>query len=570
MTFHRFIYCFSVVAGALGLVVFPTNATAALRPDEILLITNKNSPDSAKLAVLYCRLRGVPSSQVVALDLPDAEEMGFDVYETGVVAPVREFLLAHQLQKKVKCLLTFYGVPFRIRQKVNTPEEQQELAEMQKTRWAITDRLKQTVGNLETQAVGLDPSFQPGAGDSVPALLARAQAAIPVVGTHLSAITDSAARTEQFKKLLGGLETIGGPAEVDLRMGATERADPSKTSEQRQYWADLHERVQSARAQVGQLQALRWDSQARDQLRKVCVANFGAGGTLRVLDAQINYLTTDATASATDNELSRLWEDYYPRQRYLDNPLNLQFHNAPTNTLMVMRLDGPDPATVERMMQTSVDVEKTGLKGIVAIDARGLTPIDDKGKPSVFGEFDQTLRDLAYLIRVKTDLKVKLDDQDIVFPPHSVQNVALYCGWYSVNKYVPGCDFNAGAVGYHIASFEMVSLHVPSPYWVRGLLSDGVVATLGPVAEPYLSAFPRPDEFFPLLLTGKLTLAEVYWKTTPMTSWMINFIGDPLYCPYKADPALRVEDLPPWAALVFSQQQSAITAGASDSSHTSN
>jgi hypothetical protein len=70
------------------------------------------------------------------------------------------------------------------------------------------------------------------------------------------------------------------------------------------------------------------------------------------------------------------------------------------------------------------------------------------------------------------------------------------------------------------------------------------VATLGPVAEPYLASFPRPDEFFPLLLTGKLSLAEVYWKTTPMASWMISFIGDPLYRPYQAHPAMRVEDLP--------------------------
>ena len=49
---------------------------------------------------------------------------------------------------------------------------------------------------------------------------------------------------------------------------------------------------------------------------------------------------------------------------------------------------------------------------------------------------------------------------------------------------------------------------------MRGLLIDGVVGTLGPVAEPYLQSFPTADEFFPLLLTGKLTLAEVYWRTT--------------------------------------------------------
>ena len=29
-----------------------------------------------------------------------------------------------------------------------------------------------------------------------------------------------------------------------------------------------------------------------------------------------------------------------------------------------------------------------------------------------------------------------------------------------------------------------------------------------------------------------------------MASWMITMIGDPLYTPYKINPALAVEDLP--------------------------
>jgi hypothetical protein len=100
-------------------------------------------------------------------------------------------------------------------------------------------------------------------------------------------------------------------------------------------------------------------------------------------------------------------------------------------------------------------------------------------------------------------------------------------------------------VGYHIASYELLSLRQPGETgWVHGLLTDGVVGTLGPVAEPFLGTFPRPDEYFPLLLTGKLTLAEVYWKTCPATSWMMACVGDPLYTPYLKNPALAETDLP--------------------------
>jgi hypothetical protein len=45
-------------------------------------------------------------------------------------------------------------------------------------------------------------------------------------------------------------------------------------------------------------------------------------------------------------------------------------------------------------------------------------------------------------------------------------------------------------------------------------------------------------------MTGRLTLAEVYWRTNPLTSWKMSAIGDPLYIPFKSNPALAVKDLP--------------------------
>jgi uncharacterized protein (TIGR03790 family) len=542
---HRRLVRFLFAAIAFCLVAGAVRPALALSPDEILLITNKNSPDSQNLAQLYCKLRNVPTDQIVTLDLPDAEEMPFETYEANMVGPIRQFLTDHQLRTKIKCLLTFYGVPFRIRDKVNTPADNQELAELKGVSSDTADGLQKAVEGLETVARGMDPSFTPGTGNSMNEILARAQRAVAAVSGKIPAMTDVSQRKNTLNQLVTFLQTLGGEDEVDSRLGANQRNDPDKSPEEHDQWVRLHERVLDARVQVRDLESTRWDPVARRRLRQLTHDDFGLVGLLRVLDAQIDYLNTDETGSATDNELAMLWWDYYPRHLWLPNPLNVSFRGRAQTTLMVMRLDGPDPKIVERMMRTSVEVEKTGLDGTIAIDARGIAPIDDKGNLDPFGQFDETLRNLAYLIRTKTNLKIAFDDQDIVFPPHFVKNVACYVGWYSVANYIPGCDYNPGAVGYHIASFEMLTLHTPSSRWVRGLLTDGVVATLGAVAEPKLPAFPRPDEFFPLLLTGKLTLAEVYWKTNPMTSWMISFIGDPLYTPYKLHPPFAVEDLPP-------------------------
>ena len=62
--------------------------------------------------------------------------------------------------------------------------------------------------------------------------------------------------------------------------------------------------------------------------------------------------------------------------------------------------------------------------------------------------------------------------------------------------------------------------------------------------EPLLGAFPLPEEFFPLLLTGKYTVAECYWRTNPLVSWRMTLICDPLYNPYQVNPQLDVGKLP--------------------------
>ena len=88
-----------------------------------------------------------------------------------------------------------------------------------------------------------------------------------------------------------------------------------------------------------------------------------------------------------------------------------------------------------------------------------------------------------------------------------------------------------------MASSEATTLKQEgSNVWCKRMLEEGVAATLGPVAEPYLLSFPRPDEFFPLLMSGQQPLLEVYFRTLPQLSWMQILIGDPLYTPFKKKP----------------------------------
>jgi uncharacterized protein (TIGR03790 family) len=537
-----------IAALVLSLILFlfgPGAATTlALEPDQILLIVNRNVPESGKLAELYCQLRQIPPDRIVSLDLPDDAEIPFDTYEMQVVDPIRRFMTDHQLRANIKCLVSFYGVPLRIANKQNTPLEDQELQTLRDRRQTVMIEAGPDVADLEKQAAAADGAFSPLSGDSADELLRRSRWALAAIGRHLHIVFDPAARSAALEKILPVMQKLGGLAEVDSLVGESRRQDPTATAEQRAEWISVHENIRSQLIQMGQWQTRRWDAEARANLRKVAADYFGLLAEAKTLDAEINYLTTPDTGAAVDSELTLLWTDYYPRQHWLVNPLYWRNQSPAPQALMVMRLDAPEAPIVEQMMRTSIAVEKTGLVGKVALDARGLQPFDENQKPVPLGIYDQKIRDLAQFLQSKTKLQIKLDNEPGVFSPHSVNDVALYCGWYSVNHYVPGCDFNPGAVGFHIASYELVTLRHTRSRWVGGLLHDGVVGTLGAVAEPDLAAFPDPQDYFPLLLTGKFTLAEVYWKTAPTVSWMMDCVGDPLYTPYKANPALKMEDLP--------------------------
>jgi hypothetical protein len=75
--------------------------------------------------------------------------------------------------------------------------------------------------------------------------------------------------------------------------------------------------------------------------------------------------------------------------------------------------------------------------------------------------------------------------------------------------------------------------------WCKRMLEEGIAATIGPVAEPYIEAFPLPDLFFDILTDGHLTLAEAYLLSIPHLSWRMVLIGDPLYRPFKGRSGVR-------------------------------
>jgi uncharacterized protein (TIGR03790 family) len=275
----------------------------------------------------------------------------------------------------------------------------------------------------------------------------------------------------------------------------------------------------------------------------------GLIASVQWLAAQIDAVKKNETGASFDSELTLvMWPDDYQLLRWQPNYLRPGYNNSQLpnsfRTLMVSRIDAPTLRLAKGLVDNAISVEKSGLRGTAYFDARGLAKQEDTNlQPGSFADYDHALLQLAKNMNEQTDIKVVLENTPELFQPGQCKDAALYCGWYSLGKYVDAFEWAPGAVGYHLASAEATTLRDPgSQVWCKKMLEHGVCATIGPVYEPYLAAFPRPDEFFPLLLRGELTLVECYSLTNPDNSWMMTLIGDPLYRPFKYRAATARSD----------------------------
>ena len=254
---------------------------------------------------------------------------------------------------------------------------------------------------------------------------------------------------------------------------------------------------------------------------------------------KITSIRKEDYRSAFDSELALVRVESYNLSEGILNPVFIGFGNRKLkipagSVLMVSRLDGPTEEIVKRIIDDSIEVEKKGLQGKAYFDARSPKPAEVNAKQaSDYAFYDLSIHLTAERIGKSGRMPVVIDDKDQLFKEGECPDAALYCGWYSYRRYIDAFSWKPGAVGYHIASGECETLKGKnSQVWCKRMLEKGVAATIGPVSEPYVQAFPVPEVFFGLLVEGRLTLAECYMLSLPFLSWQMVLIGDPLYRPF--------------------------------------
>jgi len=267
-----------------------------------------------------------------------------------------------------------------------------------------------------------------------------------------------------------------------------------------------------------------------------------------------------ANAAAVDSELALLPISGLPLYGLIANPYFADKRIRPFSQffanylIMVCRLDAPSPAMVRRMIQDAVETEKTELTGRAFFDIRS---IDKKEDPYWLG--DNWIDRSALLFQAR-GFDVEIDRRPEVaskFAPWD--QIAFYAGWYTGDFRGPfentSARFRRGAIAYHIHSFSAETVRSETKNWVGPLLAHGATATMGAVYEPYLRFTPDVSLFVSSLLSG-LSFAESAYQSQLALSWMVTFVGDPLYRPFPRNffenlDAAQTSNSPdlPWLSL---------------------
>ncbi len=377
-----------------------------------MVLANRDASESVGLAKFYMRKRKIPKENLLLIWMTDSETCSRKAYEKKALTPVKRFLKNNPAGKRIRCIVTMYGLPLKIASPGLTMPEKKHLADLKNKENILRKKMK--VKNLD-----------------------------PV-------------------------------------------------------------------------------------LKKKLKASFS-----RVSSAVTNYNRRLDRAASFDSELALAPADNYNLKMWIPNPYYLGFRNRKLavgrdQVLMTCRLDGPSGKIVKRIIRDSISAEKKGLKGRAYFDARWKDPGDKKLGGYAF--YDKSIHRAAEIVGKNTGMEVLLNDTSSLFQKGECPNAALYCGWYSLARYVDAFTWEPGSVGYHIASSECTTLKQgSSQVWCKRMLEEGISATIGPVGEPYVQAFPVPAIFFKYLTGGYFTLAESYLISLPYLSWKMVLVGDPLY-----------------------------------------
>ncbi|MGR3317414.1 MAG: TIGR03790 family protein [Candidatus Anammoxibacter sp.] len=534
---------------AILLSTFAASEALALSPEDIVIVYNGNVKKSKSVALYYSTKRGVPSSNLVEVYLTGYETLKRRAFETKLIPPVRKALKRLIDAGRNPAVLLVYGIPIRIKEK-NDPQLYSQYKDL------VNDMVREYKSMALLHGEQMEKLINDGRTTttfynnhntgfiSTNEIIRNVNNTITKAKKRMASLKPTtSSEMESYNKIASLLVKMTGMTYIvvnNKKRSSSYSKDGNNThlltnNNQLEYNTAL-------KRQLAEIQFTGFTPEKALEASTIVRKVKGVIGELIFWDAQKKKNPEKMRSASVDSELTLVLVENYQISSWLPNPFLEKYDTLSEiewirkNTIMVGRLDAPTSDMTKRLVDDAMETEKKGLSGTFYIDARGMS---GKKVKDGYGRYDEHLRKLYRIVKDGGCLPVVLDNNPELFPAKSCPDAALYVGWYSLAKYIDAFEWKKGSVGFHIASAEASTLKKKdSRVWCKRMIEDGIAATIGPVNEPYLASFPLPDTFFPMLMTGKFTLLEVYFKSIPFLSWRQLIVGDPLYMPFKNNPCI--------------------------------
>ncbi|MCF6180266.1 MAG: TIGR03790 family protein, partial [Geopsychrobacter sp.] len=99
----------------------------ALMSAEVLVVVNKNSPESVELGSYYRQQRGIPVDNLIQLETSTAETCSRKIYKQQIAVPLRKFLEGKG-HEQIRSIVLMFGLPLKI-----TSDEKQQTAQTRRS-----------------------------------------------------------------------------------------------------------------------------------------------------------------------------------------------------------------------------------------------------------------------------------------------------------------------------------------------------------------------------------------------------------------------------------------------------
>ncbi|AQQ09596.1 hypothetical protein L21SP3_01404 [Sedimentisphaera cyanobacteriorum] len=471
-----------------------------LAPEEIAVVCNIDAPESLSIAHFYAQTRSLPEDNIIQLSLgADAgKSISRKKYISDVKTPVKAALSDIS---GIRCLVTVYGVPYKIRPWDTAEKNKPYLEKLQKLRKRLEAEIQDVLSELSDAALS----------DSKPFLMA--------VNSFLYKELEDAARKDRAFQLefMNKVRPLYG-SRLSRKMAREEFGIKFYSPNIQSAFSDseIYEQLSPKHSS--------YSEKLRRGYYETAERLYGKLEAYKACRDDIEQIKGIKTQAALDSELSMLNFRSYRIHGSAENEFfqNIQaLDNQNAKTLMVCRLDGPGETIIKRIISNSAQrMYYPGEKCVF-----DLQNAEKAGLADAYVQYDSYIEKAAEIFR-KHGCSTLIEETASLTDSNA--ECMFYAGWYSPGNYNCRLNFIPGSIAYHITSFGASELRSrKSRTWCPNLLKNGADAVIGSAAEPVLTAMPRPELFAGALLDGK-TLVEAFYYSKPQNSWTVLLVGDPL------------------------------------------